>query len=136
MDRLLDETESTASSRATTPLPAASSSSTSQSEREETTSHNGLTSHRSSADPTQMLSSVSEVKIESVQANGASIHSLLIDHPDSNGYKLTDTHNTDRNVSVEHQQDCQGLDRPTKKCRTESDSLDQVEIDPSRVKED
>ncbi|XP_016422958.1 mesoderm induction early response protein 1b isoform X2 [Sinocyclocheilus rhinocerous] len=136
MDRLLDETESTASSRATTPLPAASSSSTSQSEREETTSHNGLTSHSSSADPTQMLSSVSEVKIESVQANGASIHSLLTDHPDSNGYKLTDTHNTDRNVSVEHQQDCQGLDRPTKKCRTESDSLDQVEIDPSRVKED
>ncbi len=41
MDRLLDETESTASSRAATPLPAASSSSTSQSEREETSSHNG-----------------------------------------------------------------------------------------------
>lgn len=41
MDRLLDETESTTSSRAATPLPAASSSSTSQSEREETSSHNG-----------------------------------------------------------------------------------------------
>lgn len=41
MDRLLDETESTASSRAATPLPAASSSSTSQSEKEETSSHNG-----------------------------------------------------------------------------------------------
>ncbi len=41
MDRLLDETESTASSRAATPLPAASSSSTSQSGREETSSHNG-----------------------------------------------------------------------------------------------
>ncbi|RXN12327.1 mesoderm induction early response 1 isoform X1 [Labeo rohita] len=136
MDRLLDETESTTSSRAATPLPAASSSSTSQSEREETSSHNGLTSHSSSADATQMLSSVNEVKSESVQANGASKHSLLSDHLDSNGCKLTDTHNTDRNGSVKHQQDCQGFDRPTKKCRTESDSLAQVEIDPSRVKED
>uniref|UniRef100_A0A8C1RXG6 Mesoderm induction early response protein 1 n=2 Tax=Cyprinus carpio TaxID=7962 RepID=A0A8C1RXG6_CYPCA len=136
MDRLLDETESTASSRATTPLPAASSSSTSQSEREETSSHNGLTSHSSSADATQMMSSVSEVKIEYVQVNGASKHSLLTDHPDSNGCKLTDTHNKDRNSLVKHQQDCQGLNRPTKKFRTESDSLDQVEIDPSKVKED
>ncbi|XP_067310503.1 mesoderm induction early response protein 1b isoform X3 [Pseudorasbora parva] len=42
MDRLLDETESTASSRAATPLPAISSSSTSQSEREETSGHNAL----------------------------------------------------------------------------------------------
>ncbi|KAL0199672.1 hypothetical protein M9458_002859, partial [Cirrhinus mrigala] len=77
-----------------------------------------LTSHSSSADATQMLSSVNE-------ANGASKHSLLSDHLDSNGCKLTDTHNTDRNGSVKHQQDCQGLDRPTKKCRTESDSLAQ-----------
>lgn len=136
MDRLLDETESTASSRAATPLPAASSSSTSQSEREETSSLNGLTSHSSSADATQTLSSVNEVKSKSLQENGASKHSLLTDHPDSNSCKLTDTHNTDRNGSVKHQQDCQGLDRPTKKCRTESDSLAQVEIDPSRVKED
>ncbi|KAK2901204.1 hypothetical protein QQF64_014646 [Cirrhinus molitorella] len=136
MDRLLDETESTASSRAATPLPAVCCSSTSQSQREETCSHNGLTSHSSSADATQMLSSVNKVKSESVQANGASKHSLLTDHPDFNGCKLTDTHNTDRNGSVKHQQDCQGLDRPTKKCRTESDSLAQVEIDPSRVKED
>lgn len=49
--------------------------------------------------------------------------------------KVTNTNNTDRNGSLKHQQDCQGLDRPTKKCRTETDSLAQVEIDPSRVKE-
>ncbi|XP_026051021.1 mesoderm induction early response protein 1b [Carassius auratus] len=136
MDRLLDETESTASSRATTPLPATSSSSTSQSEREENSSHNGLTSHSSSADATQILSSVSEGKIESVPVNGASKQSLLTDHLDSNGCKLTDIHNTDRNGSVKHQQDCQGLSKPAKKFRTESESLDQVEIDPSRIKED
>ncbi|XP_058611162.1 mesoderm induction early response protein 1b isoform X3 [Onychostoma macrolepis] len=136
MDRLLDETESTASSRAATPLPAASNSSTSQSEREETNSHNGLTSHSSSADATQMLSSVNEVKSEPLQANGASNHSLHTDHLDSNGSKVTNTHNTDRNGSLKHQQDCQGLDRPTKKCRTETDSLAQVEIDSSGVKVD
>ncbi|XP_051733310.1 mesoderm induction early response protein 1b isoform X3 [Ctenopharyngodon idella] len=136
MDRLLDETESTASSRAATPLPAASSSSTSQSEREEISGHNGLTSHSSSAVATQMLSSVNEMKSESVQSNGASKHSLLADHLDSIGCKLTDTHNSDRNGSVKHQHDCQSLDRPTKKCWTESESLVQVEMDPSRVKED
>ncbi|XP_077104775.1 mesoderm induction early response protein 1b [Siphateles boraxobius] len=137
MDRLLDETESTASSRAATPLPATSSSSTSQSEREETSGHNGLISHSSSAVATQMLlSSVNELKSDSVQSNGESKHSLLTDHLDSNGCNLTDTHNSDRNGSVNHQHDCQSLDRPTKKCRTESESLAQVETDPSRVKED
>lgn len=87
MDRLLDETESTASSRAATPLPAASSSSTSQSGREETSSHNGLNSHSSSADATQTLSSMNEVKSEPLQTNGASNHSLLTDHLDSKGSK-------------------------------------------------
>ncbi|XP_051553998.1 mesoderm induction early response protein 1-like isoform X1 [Myxocyprinus asiaticus] len=134
MDRLLDETESTTSSRAATPLPAHSSSSTSQSEREETSAHNGLHSHSSSADSTQTSSSVNELKSESVQSNGAD--SISTDHQDSNGCKLTDTHNTDTNGSVKHQQDCQSLDRPTKKCRTESDSLTQAETDASRAKED
>lgn len=137
MDRLLDETESTASSRAATPLPAASSSSTtSQSEREETSGHNGLSSHSSSADGIQTLSSDNEVKIESVQANGAPKHLLHTDHTDSNGVKLTEIHNTNRNGAVKHQLDCQSLERPAKKCRTESDSLAQVETDPSRLKED
>lgn len=137
MDRLLDETESTASSRAATPLPAASSSSTtSQSEREETSGHNGLSSHSSSADGIQTLSSDNEAKIESVQANGAPKHLLHTDHTDSNGVKLTEIHNTNRNGAVKHQLDCQSLERPAKKCRTESDSLAQVETDPSRLKED
>ncbi|XP_051555513.1 mesoderm induction early response protein 1-like isoform X2 [Myxocyprinus asiaticus] len=136
MDRLLDETESTVSSRAATPLPTPSSSSASQSEREETSAHNGigLNSHSSSADSTQTSSSVNELKSESVQSNGAD--SISTDHQDSNGCELTDTHNTDTNGSVEHQQDSQSLDRPTKKCRTESESLTQAETDPSRVKED
>lgn len=98
--------------------------------------NSGLISHSSSAVATQMLSSVNELKSESVQSNGASKHSLLADHLDSNGCNLTDTHNSDRNGSVNHQHDCQSLDSPTKKCRTESESLAQVETDPSRVKED
>lgn len=41
MDRLLDETESATSSRATSPPPTTSSSSTSHSEREDSSSQNG-----------------------------------------------------------------------------------------------
>ncbi|XP_065133150.1 mesoderm induction early response protein 1b isoform X2 [Paramisgurnus dabryanus] len=134
MDRLLDETESTTSSRATTPLPAPSSSSTSQSEREDTSGHNGLHSHSSSAESTQTLSSLNEMKSESLHSNGAD--SVPTDHPDSNGCKPTDTLKVDTNGSVKRQQDCQSPDRPTKKCRTESDSPVQVEMDLSRAKED
>ncbi|XP_056598555.1 mesoderm induction early response protein 1b [Triplophysa dalaica] len=137
MDRLLDETESTASSRATTPLPAPSSSSTSQSEREDVSAHNGLGSHASSADSTQTLSSVNETKSECLHSNGTDSHEdSQTDHQDSNGCKLTDTFITDTNGSLKRHLDCQSLDRPTKKCRTESDSLVLVETDPSRAKED
>lgn len=91
----------------------------------------------SSADSTQTLSGVNEVKSESLHSNGADSHrDTPTDHQDSNGCKLTDTLNTDTNGSMKCQQDCQSLDRPTKKCRTESDSPVLVETDPSRAKED
>lgn len=97
----------------------------------------GLGSHASSADSTQTLSSVNETKSECLHSNGTDSHEdSQTDHQDSNGCKLTDTFNTDTNGSLKRHLDCQSLDRPTKKCRTESDSLVLVETDPSRAKED
>lgn len=46
-----------------------------------------------------------------------------------------DSNGCERNGSLKRQQDGQGAERPTKKCRTESDSPVHAEMDSSEVKE-
>lgn len=66
MDRLLDESESAASSRAPSPPPATSNSSTSQSEREDSTNgNNGLSSNG-----LLELSNKDEINMEGLHSNG------------------------------------------------------------------
>ncbi|XP_077471253.1 mesoderm induction early response protein 1b isoform X2 [Stigmatopora argus] len=71
MDRLLDETESVASSRATSPPPTTSSSSASHSEREDSSSHNGIAGHTHLGDGTHSVQE-NQVKREPDQSNGPS----------------------------------------------------------------
>ncbi|XP_077580346.1 mesoderm induction early response protein 1b isoform X3 [Stigmatopora nigra] len=71
MDRLLDETESVASSRATSPPPTTSSSSASHSEREDSSSHNGIAAHTHLGDGTHGVQE-HQVKREPDQSNGPS----------------------------------------------------------------
>ncbi|KAK2859966.1 hypothetical protein Q7C36_004132 [Tachysurus vachellii] len=114
MDRLLDETESAASSRAATPP-----STISQSEREEVSTHNGLSVHGCvpNADTTNI-----DVKHENLQ----------IDGNDS----TRDSIGCERNGSLKRQQDIQSAERPSKKCRTESEPPVHAEMDSSEVKDD
>ncbi|XP_061695203.1 mesoderm induction early response protein 1b isoform X2 [Syngnathoides biaculeatus] len=74
MDRLLDETESVASSRAASPPPTTSSSSASQSEREDSSGHNGVAGHGSGhlGDGTHVVVPLSQAKAEPVHSNGPS----------------------------------------------------------------
>ncbi|KAB5578921.1 hypothetical protein PHYPO_G00188040 [Pangasianodon hypophthalmus] len=104
MDRLLDETESAASSRAATPPNAIS-----QSEREEGSAQNGL----------------------SVHGSVANADSANVDGTDS----TRDSNGCERNGSLKRQQDGHSAERPTKKCRTESDPPVHAESDSSEVKE-
>ncbi|XP_047446358.1 mesoderm induction early response protein 1b isoform X2 [Mugil cephalus] len=157
MDRLLDETESATSSRATSPPPTTSSSSTSHSEREDSSSQNGIASH-SSSHPVEgsQLPPANQVKPEGVQSNGPS-HPLAETPPapppppppppppvsdnNSNGCSQPTAPSHDRNGSLEPLLDHKDTaavthDRPAKRLRTEAEPLGQSEVEPSRTKED
>uniref|UniRef100_A0A4W4E0Y5 Mesoderm induction early response protein 1 n=2 Tax=Electrophorus electricus TaxID=8005 RepID=A0A4W4E0Y5_ELEEL len=134
MDRLLDETESAASSRAATPPPTTSSSNTSHSEREDGSAHNGVGGHSSVSSADSGLLSGSEVKSDSLQSGRA--ERLLPEPHDSNGCEPIAVGSGDRNGAVKRPQDSQAMDRQSKKCRTDSDPLAQVNVDSPRVKED
>ncbi|KAI5608623.1 mesoderm induction early response 1b, partial [Silurus asotus] len=105
MDRLLDETESTASSRAATPPNTIG-----QSEKEDGSAHNGLSVH----------GSVPNADVETKHENPHSPR-------DSNG--------CERNGSLKRLQDGQSAERTSKKCRTESDPHVHADTDSSEVKE-
>ncbi|XP_066537095.1 mesoderm induction early response protein 1b [Hoplias malabaricus] len=125
MDRLLDETESAASSRAATPPPTTSSSNASQSERDESSAHNGLSSHSCVSSSDSVLMSSGEMKSEVLHSNGAEI--LTSEPHDSNGCELL----ADRDGAAKRP-----LESQPKKMRTDSDPLSPVELDSSREKED
>uniref|UniRef100_A0A8C9RLU3 Mesoderm induction early response protein 1 n=1 Tax=Scleropages formosus TaxID=113540 RepID=A0A8C9RLU3_SCLFO len=119
MDRLLDETESAASSRAASPPSTTPNSSTSQSERDDSSNQNGVLSH--SVSDTQ--SSSNEAKCEGVLTNGPV---LCPDHlatdKDSNGCDM------DPFGSGQERMDG-SYERPPKRRRTEGDL--QGDMDPS-----
>ncbi|XP_028986939.1 mesoderm induction early response protein 1b isoform X2 [Betta splendens] len=144
MDRLLDETESATSSRATSPPPTTSSSSTSHSEREDSSSQNGITSHNSNhpVDGAQ-LPPANPAKPESLQSNGPS-HPLAEAPPpipdSSNCCSLSSTTSHERNGSLEppllhRDPEAASQERPTKRCRMEAELLGQSEVEPSRTQE-
>ncbi|XP_076976793.1 mesoderm induction early response protein 1 isoform X11 [Tamandua tetradactyla] len=94
MDRLLDESESAASSRAPSPPPTASNSSNSQSEKEDGTLSNSNQNGVSSNGPGEILSK-EEMKIEGLHINGpTSGKKPLHTDVDTNGYE-TDNLTTD-----------------------------------------
>ncbi|XP_059334796.1 mesoderm induction early response protein 1 isoform X3 [Ammospiza nelsoni] len=86
MDRLLDESESAASSRAPSPPPTASNSSTSQSERDECASSS--TPNGVSANGPGEVPGKEEAKLEGLHANGP-CSGKKTPHPelDTNGYE-------------------------------------------------
>ncbi|KAH0516238.1 Mesoderm induction early response protein 1 [Microtus ochrogaster] len=88
MDRLLDESESAASSRAPSPPPTASNSSNSQSEKEDGTVSNSNQNGVSSNGPGEILNK-EEVKIEGLHANGPTGGNKKPLHTDmdTNGYE-------------------------------------------------
>uniref|UniRef100_A0A6I8PCY3 Mesoderm induction early response protein 1 n=1 Tax=Ornithorhynchus anatinus TaxID=9258 RepID=A0A6I8PCY3_ORNAN len=88
MDRLLDESESAASSRAPSPPPTASNSSTSQSEKEDGTASNSNQNGVSSNGPGE-TSSKDDVKAEGPHVNGPTGGPKKPLHPDTdtNGYE-------------------------------------------------
>ncbi|XP_049992023.1 mesoderm induction early response protein 1 isoform X4 [Alexandromys fortis] len=88
MDRLLDESESAASSRAPSPPPTASNSSNSQSEKEDGTVSNSNQNGVSSNGPGEILNK-EEVKVEGLHANGPTGGNKKPLHTDmdTNGYE-------------------------------------------------
>ncbi|XP_041659351.1 mesoderm induction early response protein 1b isoform X3 [Cheilinus undulatus] len=143
MDRLLDETESATSSRATSPPPTTSSSSTSHSEKEDGSSQNGIASHNSShpADGPQLLPA-NPVKPEPIQSNGPSHPTVEAPPPisdnNSNGCSQPSAPLHDRNGSLEpllDHKDTTTQERPAKRCRTEAEPLSQSEVETSRTQE-
>uniref|UniRef100_A0A3Q0SXG2 Mesoderm induction early response protein 1 n=1 Tax=Amphilophus citrinellus TaxID=61819 RepID=A0A3Q0SXG2_AMPCI len=134
MDRLLDETESATSSRATSPPPTTSNSSASHSEREDGSSQNGESINTNS----------NQVKSEEVQSNGPS-HPLVeaplpVSDNNSNGCSQPAAPSLDRNGSLEpllEHRDTAVVapDRLAKRCRTEAEPLCQSEVEPSRTQE-
>ncbi|XP_026637913.1 mesoderm induction early response protein 1 isoform X3 [Microtus ochrogaster] len=88
MDRLLDESESAASSRAPSPPPTASNSSNSQSEKEDGTVSNSNQNGVSSNGPGEILNK-EEIKIEGLHANGPTGGNKKPLHTDmdTNGYE-------------------------------------------------
>ncbi|XP_075877028.1 mesoderm induction early response protein 1b isoform X2 [Nelusetta ayraudi] len=139
MDRLLDETESATSSRATSPPPTTSSSSASHSEREDSSSQNGVLSHSSGhqADATQTSN---PIKPEPVQSNGPShpVAEAPPPLPDSNSNGCSEPSH-DQNGSLEPPVDLKETaavqERPAKRCRVEAEPLGQSEVEPSRTQE-
>ncbi|KAG5214858.1 hypothetical protein JEQ12_000434 [Ovis aries] len=99
MDRLLDESESAASSRAPSPPPTASNSSNSQSEKEDGTIGNSNQNGVSSNGPGETLNK-EEVKVEGLHVNGPTGGSKKPLHTDmdTNGYE-TDNQTTDPKIT-------------------------------------
>ncbi|XP_019734594.1 mesoderm induction early response protein 1b isoform X2 [Hippocampus comes] len=139
MDRLLDETESVASSRAASPPPTTSSSSASHSEREDSSGHNGIAGHSSShvGDGTH-ITPVNQVKAEPVQCNGPSGDGAL-PTSDSNGCSHSGSPSHERNGSPEPPADQRDMavahDRPAKRFKIEPEPLAQTEVEATRTQE-
>ncbi|XP_020321953.1 mesoderm induction early response protein 1 isoform X2 [Oncorhynchus tshawytscha] len=151
MDRLLDETESVTSSRAASPPPTTSNSSTSHSEREDgSSSHNGVVSQNSgSGEGSQSSTVANEVKAEPAQSNRPTDNHPCLDafpaptasDNDSNDCEaaaVVPSHNRNGSLEPHHadghyDEDALLYDRPAKRCRTEAESLEQGEPEPSRT---
>ncbi|KAL0604165.1 Mesoderm induction early response protein 1 [Plecturocebus cupreus] len=124
MDRLLDESESAASSRAPSPPPTASNSSNSQSEKEDgtvsTTNQNGVSSNG----PGEILNK-EEVKVEGLHINGPTGGNKKPLHGDmdTNGYE-TDNLTTDpklAHMTARNENDFdEKSERPAKRRRVNS----------------
>ncbi|KAL4699700.1 hypothetical protein H8958_017411 [Nasalis larvatus] len=124
MDRLLDESESAASSRAPSPPPTASNSSNSQSEKEDgtvsTTNQNGVSSNG----PGEILNK-EEVKVEGLHINGPTGGNKKPLHADmdTNGYE-TDNLTTDpklAHMTARNENDFdEKSERPAKRRRVNS----------------
>ncbi|XP_054576891.1 mesoderm induction early response protein 1 isoform X2 [Eptesicus fuscus] len=116
MDRLLDESESAASSRAPSPPPTASNSSNSQSEKEDGTISNSNQNGVSSNGPGELLNK-EEVKVEGLHVNGPTGGNKKPLHADmdSNGYE-TDNLTTDPKLAHIDEKS----ERPAKRRRVNS----------------
>ncbi|XP_077377201.1 mesoderm induction early response protein 1b isoform X1 [Festucalex cinctus] len=141
MDRLLDETESVASSRAASPPPTTSSSSASHSEREDSSGHNGIAGHSSShvGDGPHIVP-VNQVKPEPVQSNGPSGDALPpTSDNNSNGCSHPSSPSHEQNCSPEPPSDQRDTavphDRPAKRFKMEAEPLAQSEVEPTRTQE-
>ncbi|CAG5897014.1 mesoderm induction early response protein 1b isoform 2-T2 [Menidia menidia] len=143
MDRLLDETESATSSRATSPPPTTSSSSASHSEREDSSSQNGVASHLVDSFQSPPANQVKPVE---AQSNGPSQPVAAGEAPppvpdsNSNGCSPPDAPGHNTNGSLEPPPDHKNTaavahERPAKRCRTEAEPLGQSEMEPSRTHE-
>ncbi|KAF3819750.1 hypothetical protein GH733_015259 [Mirounga leonina] len=124
MDRLLDESESAASSRAPSPPPTASNSSNSQSEKEDGTISNSNQNGVSSNGPGEMLSK-EEIKVEGLHVNGPTGGNKRPLHADmdTNGYE-TDNLTTDpklAHMTARNENDFdEKSERPAKRRRVNS----------------
>ncbi|XP_049604170.1 mesoderm induction early response protein 1b isoform X2 [Syngnathus scovelli] len=136
MDRLLDETESVASSRAASPPPTTSSSSASQSEREDSSGHNGIAGHSSShvGDSAHVVPE-SQVKAEAAGSNGP----FPTSDNNSNGCSHPGSPSHQRNGSPEppaDQRDTAGPhDRPAKRIKIETEPLAQSQAEATATQE-
>ncbi|XP_044296929.1 mesoderm induction early response protein 1 isoform X2 [Varanus komodoensis] len=97
MDRLLDESESAASSRAPSPPPTMSNSSTSHSEREDSATSNSNQNGLSTNGPGE-LSSREEAKIEGLHLNGPTGKKNPLVDLDTNGYETENLSNHSKSV--------------------------------------
>ncbi|XP_032158364.1 mesoderm induction early response protein 1 isoform X4 [Mustela erminea] len=124
MDRLLDESESAASSRAPSPPPTASNSSNSQSEKEDGTLSNSNQNGVSSNGPGEMLNK-EEIKVEGLHVNGPTGGNKRPLHADmdTNGYE-TDNRTTDpklAHMTARNENDFdEKSERPAKRRRVNS----------------
>ncbi|XP_040834334.1 mesoderm induction early response protein 1 isoform X2 [Ochotona curzoniae] len=124
MDRLLDESESAASSRAPSPPPTASNSSNSQSEKEDGTVNSNSQNGLSSNGPGEILNK-EEVKVEGLHINGPTGGNKKPLHTDvdTNGYE-TDNLTTDpklAHVTAKNENDFdEKSERPAKRRRINS----------------
>nr|XP_025727576.1 mesoderm induction early response protein 1 isoform X5 [Callorhinus ursinus] len=124
MDRLLDESESAASSRAPSPPPTASNSSNSQSEKEDGTISNSNQNGVSSNGPGEMLNK-EEIKVEGLHVNGPTGGNKRPLHADmdTNGYE-TDNLTTDpklAHMTARNENDFdEKSERPAKRRRVNS----------------
>ncbi|XP_028743621.1 mesoderm induction early response protein 1 isoform X4 [Peromyscus leucopus] len=124
MDRLLDESESAASSRAPSPPPTASNSSNSQSEKEDGTVSNSNQNGVSSNGPGELLNK-EEVKVEGLHVNGPTGGNKKTLHTDmdTNGYEA-DNLTTDpklAHMTARNENDCdEKNERPAKRRRINS----------------